>query len=980
MLTNDSTTIYFLEDGETVSDTDAIYVSKINDDIFYSYDDLNRNTYFTAKHVVTKKVDITADHSGYIDLVGIEDHTFIDYIELWCDGVKYTWFTAGWDAAKYDRDVFDNTTTKYDDSDIFVELVNCKTARIKDVSLFAGKTVEIRGFAQSYDTIGPFEIVDYKNNVTVANNMILWNPAAGIYDPVAMKNISAVSDVDPASYNMSPATAGRLNYFKFKPWGENEVGRVWFNTANLDYLPYYDRFLTPDLAKRVSLWGTPAEYSTYNVYRWIESDMTPADHLKKNIAGEIDTAPAMKTLYTTERVWSYTPIAWKYSKNPKAKSRAFFDTVDNIQFKNPSSPDGTLVAIDKHTFEYNDIDDNNTTLIVYGDTIEDIVGEYRITDFEKYYVVGTDEDFFNVNVESSEYFSNITIEVNDADTSTIRNNLGKFRFAIETSSDVTYVKIQNTLTGDLQKIVISDTENLIGARETYYFDRFGVKVKFVCVYDHSSTMFGTTETRIAQIAALFESLSFSVREAMWAETFVPVSSSAIIGTAYSTKYVAFYTPTPEDLESDGLSPSNKFEPVYGSEIELGANIIDLHTDTITKQIKSPLIWQGGEIKQYTYDLNDWVACEQRIVKFKYVSAEDFDQKTIITAAEAEATVRIYVNGAKTTSFVYDAQSDGVHIVPSIKINVGDIVVLMVLVKDVLKDALSVIDKIGTKDDDATNNTLYKYDCDYSTKRYFDSASNSYVVKYYYWAVGDTLASKDGMTLSEIKNRLRKYNSPFAILNDVTGASGNLPVRYKSVVLNDLKFAVDRVDSYKVKFNIHHYLRKFETDLSRKNIHTEWKLIKRTMIDKIPEKLWTKFVDSIVGETEEGISIPVQSRVRYDKKHGTTIQYGFGDDQTLFDSSDAKEALVYYVEELDKYIEGGIVVDGFDLDDFVSNINDASITRKYLTVLRNKMKTEYVNSLFFDIIELGLAYNYVFTDLIKSSYISIVSSKELKVFE
>jgi hypothetical protein len=184
----------------------------------------------------------------------------------------------------------------------------------------------------------------------------------------------------------------------------------------------------------------------------------------------------------------------------------------------------------------------------------------------------------------------------------------------------------------------------------------------------------------------------------------------------------------------------------------------------------------------------------------------------------------------------------------------------------------------------------------------------------------------------------------------------------------------------VKFNIHHYLRKFETDLSRKNIHTEWKLIKRTMIDKIPEKLWTKFVDSIVGETEEGISIPVQSRVRYDKKHGTTIQYGFGDDQTLFDSSDAKEALVYYVEELDKYIEGGIVVDGFDLDDFVSNINDASITCKYLTVLRNKMKTEYVNSLFFDIIELGLAYNYVFTDLIKSSYISIVSSKELKVFE
>jgi hypothetical protein len=303
----------------------------------------------------------------------------------------------------------------------------------------------------------------------------------------------------------------------------------------------------------------------------------------------------------------------------------------------------------------------------------------------------------------------------------------------------------------------------------------------------------------------------------------------------------------------------------------------------------------------------------------------------------------------------------------------------VLVPDVSKEALGVIDKIGTKEDDASNNVLYKYDADCCVVDHYDSTG--YVNSdYYFWAVGDNLISTHGMTLGEIKNRLANYSSPYAILSTIAGSTDTLPVRYKSVILNKIKYVADKADTYKIKFNIRHYLRKFESDLERKNIHTEWKLIKRTMIDQLPIALWTKFVDSIVGETLSGVIIPAAARTRYDKKHGTNIQYGFGDEQTLLKSSDGKVALIYYVQQLDKYTDGGINVEGFDIDDFISNIDDATVTRKYLNVLYDKMPTTQLNSLFFDIIELGLAYGFVFTDLMKSSYVSIVSNKELKVFE
>jgi hypothetical protein len=351
-------------------------------------------------------------------------------------------------------------------------------------------------------------------------------------------------------------------------------------------MPYYDRFITPDVAKQISSWGALTEYSSYNVYQWIKSKYSPSEHLKKFAAGEVETAPAMKQLYTTNRVWEYIPIAWKYSKNPKAKARGFFDCIDTIQIKEPNSITGSLIAIDKHSFEYNDISDVANIIIHSGDSVVNANGEYKITDTQKYYVVGSKTDYFNINIEDRLCFSSVTVEVNDADTSSIRNNLGDFKFSIETVSGFTYAKAMCIRTGDVQKLILNDTENLVGARETYYFDRFGFKVKFICKYDHSHSLFGTEETRIAQLVDLFENLTFSIRESVFADTILPAKTNEIIGASNNFKYVAFYAPTKEELEADGLSPANKYEPTYCNTVNLDSSIIDLHIDAINERNRS----------------------------------------------------------------------------------------------------------------------------------------------------------------------------------------------------------------------------------------------------------------------------------------------------------------------------------------------------------------------------------------------------------
>jgi hypothetical protein len=81
-----------------------------------------------------------------------------------------------------------------------------------------------------------------------------------------------------------------------KPWGSKEVGKVWWNTKRLDYIPYYDPAFYPNIEHRLSKWGSAAEYSGVEVYEWVESDVPPEKYAEQVLADAKDQNKTQSTM------------------------------------------------------------------------------------------------------------------------------------------------------------------------------------------------------------------------------------------------------------------------------------------------------------------------------------------------------------------------------------------------------------------------------------------------------------------------------------------------------------------------------------------------------------------------------------------------------------------------------------------------------------------------------------------------------------
>jgi hypothetical protein len=519
--------------------------------------------------------------------------------------------------------------------------------------------------------------------------------------------------------------------------------------------------------------------------------------------------------------------------------------------------------------------------------------------------------------------------------------------------------------------LITDYENLVDAKATYSFDTFGFAISFRTKHDHTSSDYDTYNKRATLVGNIVSSLSFSIREAMYALTFIPANLSSVISVSGSTNWVSTYSPTYEEIASDTLKPANKYKAVVYAEVALTAGLLINHEEYIDDRLTST--WQNKKINQYSYELDPWKTYTDTLTKIKFNG--DSIIKTLTSDEYAMFDTSVYVNGQKINSYNID-DTDYVVTLTS-EPSIGDTVAIFMTPKNVDHDKLEVYANLDTDKDSAINNVLYTYDYDFTTVKYAN-ADGSMSKKYYFWVTGNKQLAHD-MTISEINQKLAHYSQPYFMLNEVTGAVDKLPVRYKSIALIGVKSVANKRDTYKITLNNDKNIKKYEDDLMKKNIHTEWKLIKKSMLTKIPSTLWTQFVNAFVGENTAGETIPSAIRERYDQKHGTSVKYGFADGQIMMDRKLARSAFLKYYNEIaeDKY-SGSLAIDSFDYDDFIENIDDSAITRTYLSAIYNNMKVQDLNSIFFSIIEIALAGSNLHTDIMKTSMISVVSNKQLKV--
>ena len=133
-------------------------------------------------------------------------------------------------------------------------------------------------------------LYDRRKRIKIANLTVL-DPVHGIFAPRAMENIDYTINYDPAVYNNAPSAAG-FNTDMRNVWGEQQVGKIWWDTNSIKL---YDNN-QGNLLYRLNNWSMGFANSTVAVYQWMESNYVPNEWYKHN--------PDQPPLYQLQNVYS----------------------------------------------------------------------------------------------------------------------------------------------------------------------------------------------------------------------------------------------------------------------------------------------------------------------------------------------------------------------------------------------------------------------------------------------------------------------------------------------------------------------------------------------------------------------------------------------------------------------------------------------------------------------------------------------------
>jgi hypothetical protein len=160
----------------------------------------------------------------------------------------------------------------------------------------------------------------------------LFDPVRGIIPGVADREIDSKGPIDQAVYTDSTDLTFTGN--ERGAWGENQVGKTWWNTSNVRYYDYDQS----DVEYRTAHWGKLFPGSTIDIYEWTKSLVPPEDwaaavKAESNQFG----VPATGTAYsvfdptTNEDIYYYTELEeWN-------SSLAKYDTVYYFWVKNKTT-------------------------------------------------------------------------------------------------------------------------------------------------------------------------------------------------------------------------------------------------------------------------------------------------------------------------------------------------------------------------------------------------------------------------------------------------------------------------------------------------------------------------------------------------------------------------------------------------------------------------------------------------------------------
>lgn len=1003
---------------EVPFDPQGTLLIKPNDERrWFRYVDLKAFQYFEAEPFIRFNLTPTSLQDLYqiTDLTG--NPVRADLFEI-IDNTLTAAQLGGYDDSAFDELPYDyssNNQTIYRETGDYIvgsdpieysspkfRRINHSTIQILD-ELIIGRSLTVVGYRPAASVYSPIQLYNYVSNTTVKDDVIWWDPARGMHHPEAIATVDYQAVQDPARYNVSIINSRNMNLEKLKPWGENEVGKVWWNQKNLAWKPYSDAKLVPDLNDRLAGWGALSDRSTIELYEWVKSTVPPTEY-----DGEV----AIERLVKRDRVWYHRPVAWKHNTNAaiglvyKARQPAGLKIVRGAQ---------NYTVLKSGSFNALGLDRGTKIAGAYYLTsaktevqMTDIFGLAEISSASEEFVVGAAGGFDEgaLFTPSPPYFTLVAQLMPDTLSFRTGKNFGQYRLSAETDPDgVRFIRLTHVASNDSQALEIQDTPIIANTLQYYAFDQLGVKISLQAAYGHADSwpVYGTAPTESVRKTVVATFMGVSTHE-IYVRSKVqlkPLIKFERNGTTFSylspglggtdpgnlTGWIAWKDP--EVIPADLGTPLSLWS--VGA---VGAwTPVDVLTD-VQEDITTHAA-DDAAVAQYKMQWTKWLEFAPQLRTVRYVTSTVYtedqlyqDQLTFATLSitQVRQRVTVYVNERQlaTSDWAIGVNTSGFPYLKIPGVNPGDTIKTVEVPYTPSSADLAFDPEV---EDDPLILSQFKHETPYVLEVRRDEISNLTQKNYYFWVKNKFTPAK-GKTLS-IKHATQlliehdgMYSVPQAVkyYNQLDGR----PNRYSLLSVKGMGLYVRRKGAYKLRLGKNPTLRDSDRDVDLKNVHVEWKLLRPLSPVKLPRQLWDLLTNALAGENQLNQVLPSSALELYDSRNGTEQRYGFSDSQIFVDPKIARDTLKYTVlnTRVDKYQDDVLVPDyisytGFDVNQLSIYLSTAENVRKFMSDLWRFAKPKQLNEIFFAVLEDAVVKNVELTDFFKTSFISLSEVRNLE---
>lgn len=916
--------------------------------------------------------------------------------------------------------------------------VNANTIKILTVGTVDtdGTNFEISGYGPSTPKFNPIKLLNYVD-AELVEEIPHWHPAVGQHTPTALESVNVISSKDPARYNMSTLVVGNSNYDPLRMWGAKEIGRVWWDTTNLEYLPYSDDTIFQTVDERLSRWGTLADYASVDVVEWVESAVQPAEY---NARATIDannadldsrtraegTVYGAKT-YSRERVWSVYPILWSHTAVAlEAAHPQFLGSYDsNLTFTN----DG-LAYLESKTFLQCGIAAGSRLGAWQQDaSATRPLSEYIVLDKFTKFVTGTPS---TASFTQSTYSPSSTLgAVIDLVTVKHTQAIGQLNFVFDATELVgtqlrdsdglltnewdiaTYVRVM--LNGNAETFLVRNdrgtgsTRNaaiasatftsLIGQVWKFAIPAYGLQLNVTAQSAgvHNTTMLAAfieaalgvnvrlyDAVQIEEVCALDPTKVLEKTGLVISSTQEFSNDSVTPDPSYSANdgvgWRAWTVPTQAELDADSRAPNGSWKPYVGIPFSYDNVAVPI---AVVQDAKNSVytLNDGSTVTRYTSTWAQWSELKQLSLRkvalatgnIVFSNSDPVNQR-IPTGVSADR-ISVYVNGV--------AQLAGTYALVGTTLTVFNIQhghqVVVIVRSYVPSQAELAFDPIV--EDDTLVQRQYKIDYQYAAVPVRDTGGAITTTKYYFWVKNRTApAPKNNLSIKAVSQLLTEGPSQYLTFQHIGGSAPTL--YYDAIAIAGLGYTVTRDNTFKLRFTRNFTLRDDPNELDLKDTHVEWSLIRPGQRTKIPEALWLKLVNTSCGADTAGNALPAPRRASYDERNGTRTRFGFGNDQVLAPTELVNSTLEFTILNTRLLDESGVVpipdyMLFLDFEQSSSWFSTPANSRNTLTKIWNEGKVSQINELFFAVLEDICASNFELTDLFKTSRLSAYSIKAVR---